>query len=128
MYAEMIDGLRSHYETRTKDKASAGYHAAMSMSFLFGVCAAALCVVVDGALTGELGFVIWAHDHWPLIALFGVGTAWGHVRYAKHRNVYHNVGPPKSSAWRSWFAAYCMTALVLLLMAVVMAYRLRLRQ
>lgn len=125
MYIEMFDGLRSYYERRLGTNGSAGFQAAMSLSFLFGICAAALQVLIDAYITGSLQGTMWLYDHKLLIIVFGILTAWAHVRYAKYRNVYDTVGPPMSKSWMPWLVGYCITAGLLSLGAVWTAYLAR---
>lgn len=122
MYLEMFDGLRSHYEKRLSTKGSAGYQAAMSLSFLFGISAAAVLIIIDAHFTHDLHGVMWLYDHKALVVVFGILTAWAHVQYAKYRNVYNKVGPPMSRSWRPWFAGYCIVAALLSLIALWTVY------
>ena len=125
MYIEILDGLRSHYARRLTTKGSAGYQAAMSLSFLFGICTAALLIIIDASFTGGLHVAMWFYDHILLVVAFGILTAWAHVQYAKYWDVYNKIGPPISSSWRSWFVAYCIIASVLSLLALLTAYLVR---
>jgi hypothetical protein len=125
MYIEILDGLRSHYEKRLKNSGSAGYQAAMSMSFLFGVCAAAIFIIIDVFLSQNLHGLMWAYDHKLLVVAFGVVTAWAHVQYAKTKLVYNKSGPPISSLWRPWFVGYCFAAALLSVFALWLVYQAR---
>lgn len=125
MYIEILDGLRSHYEKRLKDKGSAGYHAAMSMSFLFGLSAAAIFIIVDAFRSRRLHGLMWLYDHKVWLVVFGIVTAWAHVQYAKTKHVYDKTGPPMSSLWRPWFIGYCIFAALLIVCALWLTYQAR---
>lgn len=125
MYFEMLDGLRGHYEKKLGAKRSAGYQAAMSLSFLFGITIVAIFIIADAALTGSLHGTMWLYEHKIIILAFGVLTAWGHVRYSKLHGVYNKKGPATSKSWRAWFVGYCMVSVILSGSALLTAYLVR---
>jgi hypothetical protein len=125
MYIEMLDGLRSYYEKRLKNNESAGFQAAMSMSFLFGLCAIAIFILCDLQYNGRWFATMWLYEHKLAVLAFGILTAWAHVQYAKYHNVYSKVGSPISSAWRPWLVGYSLVACLLTVVALWATYLAR---
>jgi hypothetical protein len=115
MYAEIFDGLRAYYAGFPSRRATAGFNAAATLSFVFGANAASLLTVGDYLLNGNQKWSMHLFEYKSLFLLFGGVVACAHVLFGKHTGRYNSVEPARSSRWKRYLAIYvcCSVALTI---------------
>jgi len=121
MYTAIFDGLRSYYAGFASRRAAAGFHAAMTMSFLFCVSLAAAAPIAEYLVNGNLDRTVQFYDHKFALVGMGVVVAYAHVLFAKSTHRYQSIDISAPPRWKYYFGAYCFVAAVLFICAVWVA-------
>lgn len=117
MFAEMFDGLRSYYTSYESRRASAGFHAAASLSFVTNVAIASAMPLTDYALKGNINRASTFFEHKLMLLALGILIFYGHVLFAKRTGRYYSLDRTAPKHWKSYFALYCAGAAILLVAA-----------
>lgn len=118
MYAEIFDGLRGYYAMYENRRAAAGFHAAMTMSFICSINIGVIIALVDYFVNGNLSRSVAFFQNKILLILVGIGIAYAHVLFGKYTGRYDSVDPAKSSRWKRYLIVYGCTSAALLFGAV----------
>ena len=121
MYTEIFDGLRSYYARYPSRRAAAGFHAAMTMSFICGVALTATLTLGDYLIHGHISWSVALFSNKLLLMLVGVAIACVHVQFGKYTGRYNSVEPCNPPRWKTYFGVYAFSAGLLLLGAVVIS-------
>jgi len=120
-YAELWDGLRGYYASFSKERKSAGFSAAMALSFLFGVNLASIVSILLLA-SGQFIYFDWLFGNTVVLLLFGISDAYAHVRFAKSTGRYNSTDPPQSTTWKRVLTIYAVVTAALFVSAIAVAY------
>ena len=96
MYTALFDGLRSYYAGYPSRRGTAGFDAAMSLSFVCCVNVASLFVVGDFLLNGSSARTLELFGNRSLLLALGMAIAVLHVAFAKRTGRYKSVVPVES--------------------------------
>jgi len=122
MYAEIFIGLRSYYARYPNRRKDAGFHAAMTMSFLFSVASVSAFVLVDYGLHGILFWADAVFSRKFFMLLIGAAVAFTHVFYGRYVDQHASAAPSSASRWKAYVFAYAGVAGVLLAGAISVAF------
>lgn len=124
-YADLIDGVRSHFAKKEGDDWAASFSSAMLFSALCAVNLLGALVLVDLALNGNLESVDWLNSN--RLALIGIMIAIGalHLYFARVAGVYDRRGGPRFPGWQRRVKIYAaVTACNFVLpIAIIIAVR-----
>lgn len=118
-YADLMDGVRSHYARREGDDWVAAFSAAMLMSLLLTLNISAFIIILDLLLHHELRVVSWIASNRGVVLPVPIAIAILHVLFAKTQGIYDRRGGPRSLSWARSLRIYvfltaCSIALALL--------------
>lgn len=123
-YADLIDGVRSHYARREGDDWVASFSATMLLSALMGINVVSLTAGMDILLHQEFTLRIWSREYraWTLIVAIGIAVL--HVLFARYAGVYDRRGGPRSPSWGKRMRAYIAATIgtfALVIVAIIMS-------
>ncbi len=121
MYIAIFDGLRIYYARYPSRRASAGFHAAMSMSFLFCCSLIGATTIADYLVSGNLERVTVFYGNKFALLCVGGAIAYAHVLFAKSTGRYNAVDGAAPPHWKSYLSAYTGLAAALTVAAVWLA-------
>ena len=121
MYTAIFDGLRIYYARYQSRRAAAGFHAAMSMSFLFCCSLIAGTIIADYLVNGSVESIPVIHSNKFALLLVGGAVAYAHVIFAKSTGRYNDIGSVAPAHWKAYLSAYCCLAAGLLAIALWLA-------
>ena len=121
MYTEIFEGLRSYYARYPSRRSAAGFHAAMTLSFLFCVAITAAVTLADYFINGNILWSVELFGNKLALIATGIAVAYAHIQFGKRTGRYNSVELLSPSHWQIYFAIYAGTAAILLLSAVLVA-------
>lgn len=121
MLRSNLRGITRYYANHASRREAAGFHAAMSMSFLCCIALASGITLPDYFLHGniERSVVLFAPKF--TLLLLGLAIAFSHVQFAKATGHYHTFVPPEPSPWRLYLCVYAAITILLFVGALVVA-------
>lgn len=119
MYAELFDGLRGYYASYRSRRADAGFHAAMTLSFIFGCSLGSVITLADFALHKNLAWSAEFFANKVLLVGIGIGIACAHVLFGKYAGRYSSIDPSNSSKWKGYMWVYACASIVLLVSSII---------
>ena len=121
MYTQIFDGLRSYYLKFNSRRSAAGYHAAMTMSFLFCVNFGAIITLTDCMLHNNLKWATFFFENKALLILLGIGVAYAHVQFGKLTGRYNSIEPADSARWKLYIMLYAGVSILMVVGAVAVS-------
>jgi hypothetical protein len=123
VYTEIFDGLRIYYAGYESRRAAAGFHAAMTMSFLFCITIGAALPIADYLINGTIDWSVALFANKPLLILAGVLSAYAHVKFGKETGRYSSVEPVPVPHWKVYLSFYATCTTLLFFGAILLALR-----
>jgi hypothetical protein len=106
-YADLIDGVRSHYARREGDDSSAAYGAVMALSTLFIANVYGAGFLLNELLNrGHVTLGPWIRSNRGVVILFAILVIAFHWLLAKQTGVYNRRGGPRAPLWAHRFRIY----------------------
>lgn len=121
MYTAIFDGLRSYYASYQSRRTAAGFHAAMTMSFLFSITTVSAVTLADYFINGRLHWSVALFANKLLSIVVGVVIAYGHVQFGKQTGRYNSLEPVRAPHWKSYLWTYVIGATALFIGAIRVA-------
>lgn len=123
MYTELFDGLRGYYASYPTRRKAAGFHAAMSLSFLACCNLSSITTLADFALHRNIDWTLELAGKKALLLAVGVVVALAHVWFGKSTGLYASKAPAKSARWKRQITLYaCVSAILFLSMLGVVLF------
>ena len=105
-YDILFDGLRGYYCSYSRERNSAGYSAAATLSFLFSINLMGGAVIAAFLASGDLSHLDGLFDHRLILLPIGVAIFAAHVLYAKSTSSYDSKEPCRVVNWQRLMWAY----------------------
>jgi len=129
VYAEMMDGLRSHYAQQYGGDGSAVFTAVSLLSTLFIANVSGLVLLIDELLhRGRMTLGWWIDGNRVAVAAFAVLVLMAHWLFAKRVGIYDRHGPVRGTYWRRCFRVYAWSTVCVFLLPVIIAIARRVLQ
>jgi hypothetical protein len=121
-YAQIFEGLRGYYAKYPSRRGAAGFHAAMTMSFICGIALAGGITVTDYLLHRNIDWSVALSGRKFLLLLAGVVIAYAHVQFGKSTGRYTSVAPAEPSRWKRYLCIYAGFSGLLFAGALILAF------
>jgi hypothetical protein len=125
LYLALFDGLRGYYCRYPKERGAAGFSAASTLSFLFGINLMGTFIISDYLVSGNVAALDVAyHYRWSLLAL-GLVVFYAHVKWAKSTGRYDSKEPSHDPTWVRKLALYSVVSGGLFIGSIMCAFASR---
>ena len=112
MYTELFGGLRGYYASYPNRKGSAGFEAAMTLSFIGCINVGSLLVLGNFIFDRDTQWADALFANKLLLLVVGIGVVALHVGFAKTTGKYASVEPVTTVRWKRYLVIYgCCSAL-----------------
>src|SRR5215207_4001967 len=107
-YADLIDGIRSHYARTAGDNGTAAFSAVAAVVILFNLNVSLIIILIDFLADEKLNTTKSIHEHRALLLCAVVVVVIAHWFFAKKTRVYDRRGGARSLSWKRILRFYCI--------------------